>query len=148
MDSHSRLQGIFPTQGLNPHLMSPALARGFFTTEPLGKPQRRSMRDKESTKDASARDMRAKSRQSCPTFCDPMDLPGSFVLGSPDVIFSAYFCHVQCLFQQPFTHSSPLASKEHNLPLSSYTEVSQQARPSHKVFIDKMSCIQLSSGAQ
>ena len=29
---HALLQGIFPTQGLNPHLMSPALAGGFFTT--------------------------------------------------------------------------------------------------------------------
>ena len=30
---HAILQGIFPTQGLNPHLfMSPALAGGFFTT--------------------------------------------------------------------------------------------------------------------
>ena len=26
------LQGIFPTQGSNPYLMSPALAGGFFTT--------------------------------------------------------------------------------------------------------------------
>ena len=26
------LQGIFPTQGLNPRLTSPALARRFFTT--------------------------------------------------------------------------------------------------------------------
>jgi len=30
------LQGIFPTQGLNLHLS--ALAGGFFTTEPSGKP--------------------------------------------------------------------------------------------------------------
>ena len=29
---HILLQGIFPTQGLNPGLMSPALAAGFFTT--------------------------------------------------------------------------------------------------------------------
>ena len=29
---HALLQGIFPTQGLNPHLLpSPALAGGFFT---------------------------------------------------------------------------------------------------------------------
>ena len=28
---HFLLQGIFPTQGLNPCLMSPALAGGFFT---------------------------------------------------------------------------------------------------------------------
>ena len=34
------LQGIFPTQRLNPHLppVSPALTSGFFTTEPPGKP--------------------------------------------------------------------------------------------------------------
>ena len=31
------LQGIFPTQGLNPSLLSPALTGRFFTTEPPGK---------------------------------------------------------------------------------------------------------------
>ena len=31
-DSHSLLQGIFPTQGSNLSLTSPALAGGFFTT--------------------------------------------------------------------------------------------------------------------
>ena len=29
---HALLQGIFPIQGSNPSLMSPALAGGFFTT--------------------------------------------------------------------------------------------------------------------
>ena len=29
---HALFQEIFPTQGLNPHLLSPALAGGFFTT--------------------------------------------------------------------------------------------------------------------
>ena len=29
---HSLLQGIFPTEESNPHLLSPALAGGFFTT--------------------------------------------------------------------------------------------------------------------
>ena len=29
---HALLQGVFPTQGLNPPLMSPALAGEFFTT--------------------------------------------------------------------------------------------------------------------
>ena len=29
---HALLQGIFPTQGSNLHLLSPALAGGFFTT--------------------------------------------------------------------------------------------------------------------
>ena len=33
MGSHSLLQGIFPTQGSNPHLTG-----RFFTTEPPGKP--------------------------------------------------------------------------------------------------------------
>ena len=39
MGCHALLQGIFPTQGLNPSLlspMSPSLAGGFFTTEPPG----------------------------------------------------------------------------------------------------------------
>ena len=35
---HALLQGIFPTQGSNLCLLSPALAGGFFTTEPPGKP--------------------------------------------------------------------------------------------------------------
>ena len=30
---HALLQGIFPTQGSNLHLMSPELAGGFFTTD-------------------------------------------------------------------------------------------------------------------
>ena len=38
MGCHALLQGIFPTQGLNPaSLMSLALADGLFTTEPPGK---------------------------------------------------------------------------------------------------------------
>ena len=32
VDCYAILQGIFPTQGLNQHLISPALAGGFFTT--------------------------------------------------------------------------------------------------------------------
>ena len=36
---HFLLQGIFPTRGLNPtSLVSPALAGGFFTAAPPGKP--------------------------------------------------------------------------------------------------------------
>ena len=38
MGYHFFLQGICPTQGSNPHLKSPVLAGGFFTTEPPGKP--------------------------------------------------------------------------------------------------------------
>ena len=32
VDGHALLQGIFPTQGLNQHLMSPAMVGGFFAT--------------------------------------------------------------------------------------------------------------------
>ena len=32
LGTYSLLQGIFPTQGSNPRLMSPALAGGFFAT--------------------------------------------------------------------------------------------------------------------
>ena len=39
MGCHALLQGIFPSQGSNPSLLSPALACGFFTTEPPGKLQ-------------------------------------------------------------------------------------------------------------
>ena len=35
---HFLLQGIFSTQGSNPHLPSPTLAGGFFTIEPPEKP--------------------------------------------------------------------------------------------------------------
>ena len=36
---HFLLQGLFQTQGLNPHLLqAPALASRFFTAEPPGKP--------------------------------------------------------------------------------------------------------------
>ena len=39
MSCHVLLQGVFPTQGLNLSLLClPALAGGFFTTEPAVKP--------------------------------------------------------------------------------------------------------------
>ena len=58
---HALLQGIFPTQDSNLSLESPALEIAFFTTA------------------AAA----AKSLQSCPTLCDPIDgsPPGSAVPG-------------------------------------------------------------------
>ena len=64
------LQGIFPTQGLNPCLMSPALAGRFFTNSATWEAQSGS---------AAA----AKSLQLCPTLCDPMDcsLPGFSIHG-------------------------------------------------------------------
>ena len=35
---HVLLQGIFPIQGQNPHLLNSCIADGFFTAEPLGGP--------------------------------------------------------------------------------------------------------------
>ena len=58
---HSLLQGIFPTQGSNSSLASPSLRGGSLPAEPPD----------------------AKSLQSCPTLCDPIDgsPPGSPVPG-------------------------------------------------------------------
>ena len=63
VSSCSLSQGIFLTQGPNLHLLHPAMAGGFFTT---------------STTAAAA-----KSLQSCPTLCNPIDgsPPGSLVPG-------------------------------------------------------------------
>ena len=68
MSYHFLLQGNLPNPGIEP--VFPALARGFSTTEPPGKPF---------TLLAAA----AKSLQSCLTLCDPVDssLPGSPVSG-------------------------------------------------------------------
>ena len=49
-----------PDQGIKP-AMSPALAGGFFTTEPSGKPKQ------------CWKEKKVKVAQSCLTFCDPMD---------------------------------------------------------------------------
>ena len=40
---HSLLWGIFPTQGFNPHLLSPALAGEFFTTSATWEAQLRTL---------------------------------------------------------------------------------------------------------
>ena len=68
---HFLLQGIFPSQGSNP-LTSPALAGGFFIFSATWEAQ-------EWLVAAAA----AKSLQSCPTLCDPIDggPPGSSVPG-------------------------------------------------------------------
>ena len=68
---HFLLQGIFPSQGSNP-LTSPALAGGFFIISAIWEAQ-------EWLAAAAA----AKSLQSCPTLCDPIDgrPPGSPVPG-------------------------------------------------------------------
>ena len=74
---HFLLQGIFPTQESNPHLLSSALAGRFFfffTTsanwEVLFNPESESKTE-------------SKVTQSCPTLCNPTDysLPGSSVHG-------------------------------------------------------------------
>ena len=64
--------GIFLIQG-SKSPASPALAGGFFTTEPPGKPIRSGLSSSSS----------AKLLQSCPTLCNTMDciLPGSSVHG-------------------------------------------------------------------
>ena len=68
VDCHALLQGIFLTQGSNPHLMSPALAGRFYTTRATWEAQERGI---------------TLVAQSCPTLCNPMDcsLPVSFVHG-------------------------------------------------------------------
>ena len=60
---HALLQGIFPTQGLNPtFLTSPALEPGFFTTSATWE-------DRVSYVSDQIRSV----AQSCPTLCDPMN---------------------------------------------------------------------------
>ena len=71
MSCHFLFQGLFLTQGSNPLLLRlPALAGGFFTSASPGKP--------------IAIVAAAKSLQSCPTLCDPIDgsPPGSPVPGT------------------------------------------------------------------
>ena len=70
MGCNSLLQGIFPTQGSNLCLKFPSLASGFLTTL---------LPRKLLDQFAAA----AKSLQSCPTLCDPIDgsPPGSPVPG-------------------------------------------------------------------
>ena len=67
MGCDALLQGIFPTQGSNLSLTSPALAGGFLTTTA----------SREALKPAAA--AAAELLQACPTLCDPVDgsPPGS-----------------------------------------------------------------------
>ena len=60
---HALLQGVFPTQGLNPLLLH--LQVGTLPLAPPGKPQLQF----------------SLVTQSCPTLCDPIDPPGSSVHG-------------------------------------------------------------------
>ena len=69
---HALLQGIFSTQGLNPHLLSPLhWQAGFLTTSTTWEAQ------------LYAAAAAAKSLQSCPTLCNPIDgsPPGSPIPG-------------------------------------------------------------------
>ena len=68
VDCHFLLQGIFPTQGSNPRLMSLALAGEFFITSATWEAQNNSISSVQFSSVA----------QSCPTLCDPMDcsMPG------------------------------------------------------------------------
>ena len=69
------LSGALPDPGIEP--TSPALAGGFFTTEPLRKPEPQFTTT-------------TKSLQSCPTLCDPIDSspPGSPVTEAPALVYS------------------------------------------------------------
>ena len=76
---------LFPSPGDLPDpeikTISPSLADGFLTTEPPGKPQLALRRNLISFSGGGA--AAAKSLQSCPTLCDPIDSspPGSPVPG-------------------------------------------------------------------
>ena len=63
VDCHFLLQGIFPTQGSNPRLMSLALAGEFFITSATWEAQNNSISSVQFSSVA----------QSCPTLCDPMN---------------------------------------------------------------------------
>ena len=86
MGCHARLQGVFPTRGLNPRLMSPALAGGFFTTSATWEaPQGPTVSHKTITARLVVAFIKcyiliqfssfqfSSVTQSCPTLCDPMN---------------------------------------------------------------------------
>ena len=85
VDCHFLFQGIFPTQGSNPISASLALAGGFFTTKPPGKPQVCFCPFLNAITKFFHRLQTSESEvaQSCPTLCDRMDysLPGSSLHG-------------------------------------------------------------------
>ena len=66
--SLSLLQGIFPTQGLNPGL--PYCRRIFLPAEPQGKP-----------KNARVGESESEVTQSCQTLCDPLDHQAPLSMG-------------------------------------------------------------------
>ena len=88
--------GLFPSSGdlPNPGIKpsSPALTGMFFTAKPSGKP-------------FIYRAAAAKSLQSCPTLCDPIDSspPGSSV-GGPKYIFSSLSIYFETFFSLSFLH--------------------------------------------
>ena len=100
MGCHSLLQGIFPTQELNPGLMSSALAAGFFTTSATWEalniislltiiefknfPQNKLAEAwLKISSDVLKVKVKMKVAQSCPTLCEPVNCspPGSSAHG-------------------------------------------------------------------
>ena len=64
VDCHAVLQGIFPTQGSNPHVLSPTMAGRFFTISSSWEAQ----------SDLQFSSVHFSSvAQSCPTLCNPMN---------------------------------------------------------------------------
>ena len=82
--SHALLRGIFPTQGWNLRLTSPALTGGFFTTS--------------NTLEALLKNVLCLVVQLCLTLCSPMDCspPGSSVHG--DYPSKKYWRGLPCPF--------------------------------------------------
>ena len=80
---HFLLQGVFPTQGLNPSLLQVSrIVRGIFTAEPPGKPAEQ-LHSKNVFHVKHTTTTTTKSLQSCSTLCDPTDgsPSGSTILG-------------------------------------------------------------------
>ena len=97
--------GDLPGPGFEPlFLMSPALVGGFFTIEPLGRPlfiyshAHSVIKTTSSGRERSSVAASAKSLQSCPTLCDPIDgsPPGCPV---PGILQAGVGCHflLQCM---------------------------------------------------
>ena len=81
MCCHALLQGIFPTQGLNPHLKSPAFANRFFTVSTTWETLIKAL---------------FLVAQSCPALCVPLDYSpsGSSVYGDSPSKNTGVYCHV------------------------------------------------------
>ena len=78
---HAFLQGIFPTQGWNPHFKSPAFSSRFFTVSTTWETLIKAL---------------FLVAQSCPALCDPLDCspPGFSVYGHSPSKNTRVCCHV------------------------------------------------------